>query len=433
MAVINHLSNVELPELSARRLLQQSPRDGCEDTGMEKGIAEQLNKAFEAYRTASIERDNAKRELKQKTEYYERYTLKLLQQIEDQNKQISLLKAQLNSTSNVSGEPKCYETGQQKQEVVPLSPGDHRLSKASPQSFRTQHYLGVERLDASEMQLHGLPGESSSKMEDILEAFQEVQEKFQRIQKLTKRQKDHLGRVGRGSDSVTERQFCMPIQCTDGTVGRAEASFSSSSSSSSSSAVARASVDEPLPISSLATVGLVANPLAVSSLTANPLAVSSLASRGASPEDGDPVDSLSKLSVKFPPHSDSEYDFLNSAPEKPRQLPGSCVHRTDMMSGALSPIEEPSSELGTVFTFPRSPPPSSSSASVSPSMSLESVRGPQQPLWTPELHDVPPGDSAGAQCPEPHQQENCAFCHASVPHDRMYSHLNSHFKNSACN
>lgn len=33
---------------------------------MEKNIADQLNKAFEAYRTASIERDNAKKELKQK-------------------------------------------------------------------------------------------------------------------------------------------------------------------------------------------------------------------------------------------------------------------------------------------------------------------------------------------------------------------------------
>lgn len=42
----------------------------------------------------------------------------------------------------------------------------------------------------------------------------------------------------------------------------------------------------------------------------------SLASRSASQEDRDLVDSLTRLSVKFPPSTDSEYEFLNSAPEK---------------------------------------------------------------------------------------------------------------------
>ncbi|KAL2081455.1 hypothetical protein ACEWY4_023308 [Coilia grayii] len=380
---------------------------------MEKNIADQLNKAFEAYRTASIERDNAKRELKQKTEYYERYTLKLQQQIEDQNQQISILQAQLiTATNHASGEVKCYETGLRKQEAEPLSPGELRHSKSSSRSYRTNHFLGNDMRDCTGTHLHNLAGVSCNKTEDILEAFQEVQGKFQLIRTLTKRQKDHLKRIHRANDHANEPQFSMPIQCTDVTAERAEASFSSSSSSSSS-AVARSSVEEPLPASSLATAASLA-------------AVSSLASRGANPEDGDSV-----LSVKFPPRTDSEYDFLNSTPEKPVELPGATVHRTAFVTGVLPTIEEPSKELGVPFAYPTSLPPSTI-PSVSSSMSLESVRGPQQPLWSPELCEQVAVGSPPA-CTEPHQQENCAFCNASVPHDRMYSHLNSHFKNSACN
>lgn len=165
---------------------------------------------------------------------------------------------------------------------------------------------------------------------------------------------------------VTEPQFSMPIQCTDVTAERAEASFSSSSSSSSSAA-ARASVDEPVPAISLATSGI-----AVSSL-----AISSLASRGASPEDADSVDSL-KISVKFPPRTDSEYDFLNSTPEKPLELPPGTGHRTGLLASVLPTIEEPSKELGMSFAYPSSLPSSPSIPSVSSSAALETVRGPQQ-------------------------------------------------------
>ncbi len=39
--------------------------DDCGAHGMERNIGEQLNKAFEAYRQVSIEKDNAKKELQQ--------------------------------------------------------------------------------------------------------------------------------------------------------------------------------------------------------------------------------------------------------------------------------------------------------------------------------------------------------------------------------
>ncbi|XP_063070123.1 TRAF family member-associated NF-kappa-B activator isoform X2 [Engraulis encrasicolus] len=391
---------------------------------MEKNIADQLNKAFEAYRTASIERDNAKKELKQKTEYYERITQKLQQQIEDQNQQISILQAQLNTTTNhASGEVKCCESGLRQQETELLSPGELRHSKSFSRSYRTNHFLGNDMRDGSGPHLHNLAGASCNKTEDILEAFQEVQGKFQQIRSLTKRQKDHLRRIHRGKDHANETQFSMPIQCTDVTAEQAEASFSSSSTSS---AATRPSLEDSLPASPLASAATGALGAAAAA------AISSLASRGANPEDADSV-----LSIKLPPRTDSEYEFLNSTPEKPVELPGasssSGVHRTAFVTGVLSSSEEPSKELGVPFGYPPSLSPSSI-PSVSSSMSLESVRGPQQPLWTPELCDSAVSVGSPPACSsEPHQQQNCAFCNASVPHDRMYSHLNSHFKNSACN
>lgn len=126
----------------------------------------------------------------------------------------------------------------------------------------------------------------------------------------------------------------MPIQCTDRTA-EAEQPFSSA---------LRSAVDIPhLP--------------------------ASLASHGAAQEDRDFVDSLTKLSVKFPPPADSEYDFLNSAPE--RNLPMPMKQPLGCASPAL-PEEKPE-ELPLPFVYSTAP-----SHSTSPSPSRESVRGPQQ-------------------------------------------------------
>lgn len=42
-----------------------SVSDDCGAHGMERNIGDQLNKAFEAYRQVSIEKDNAQKELQQ--------------------------------------------------------------------------------------------------------------------------------------------------------------------------------------------------------------------------------------------------------------------------------------------------------------------------------------------------------------------------------
>lgn len=140
---------------------------------------------------------------------------------------------------------------------------------------------------------------------------------------------------------LTDQRFSMPIQCTDRTA-EAETPFSSG---------LRSAVDIPLP-------------------------PTSLASRGASPEDRD-LDSLSKLSVKFPPSEDSEYDFLNSAPE--RNIGLTMPIKPPLSSVPSTLPEEELVELPMPFVYPTSP-----SHSTSSSLSQESVRGPQQVRITGE-------------------------------------------------
>ncbi|CAM9106560.1 unnamed protein product, partial [Lampetra planeri] len=145
---------------------------------------------------------------------------------------------------------------------------------------------------------------------------------------------------------MTYQRFSMPIQCTDRTA-EAEAPFSSA---------LRSAVDIPVP-------------------------PASLASRGASPEDRDFVDSLTKLSVKFPPSADSDYDFLNSAPD--RRVGLTLPVRRPLSSVPAAGAGEEPVDVQVPFVYPTFP-----SHSTSPSLSQESVRGPQQSLWSPELVDA---------------------------------------------
>ncbi|XP_017547747.1 TRAF family member-associated NF-kappa-B activator isoform X2 [Pygocentrus nattereri] len=202
--------------------------DVIEGHGMERNISDQLNKAYEAYRNVLIEKDNAKKELQQKTEQFERYTQQLKRKIEDQEQLISELKAQLSSAVKYhSGEVKCCEAADRKQETERLSPSN-QWSGNPTTSHRTNHVL--EAMECAQTIPRTVPGISGMKTEDVLDALQEIQGTFQRIQTLTRRQKDHLKRIHKGNDTANEQEFSMPIQCTDDTSEQAEVSFTSSSS-----------------------------------------------------------------------------------------------------------------------------------------------------------------------------------------------------------
>ncbi|XP_041720661.1 uncharacterized protein LOC121551997 [Coregonus clupeaformis] len=361
---------------------------------MERNNGDQLNKVFEAYCQASIERDCAKKELQQTNVYYERHTQKLQKQIEDQQQLISKLKAQLiSATKQPSGEVK-GEAAPRKQEEETLSPSNHFFDNPGS-SLRKIHDLkeNMETAVIVSSSPHAAPVASSFENKDVLEVFQALQGKFQQIRTLTQRQKYHLKKIYRGNDMANEQQFSMPIQCTDVTVEQAERSFPSA---------LRPVVDLQHP-------------------------PTILASRGASPEDSNLVDSLTTLSIKFPPSTDSEYEFLNSAPEKHIDL--SMPRKQPAVSSVSAVIEEPAMELAIPFLYPTSV---SHPPSPSTSLSHESVRRPKQPLRSPELWDATTAAAAQAVSVEQQQQINnnspdiCTFCNAVVPQDHMKSHLYNH-------
>ncbi|KAI5107250.1 TRAF family member-associated NF-kappa-B activator [Silurus meridionalis] len=289
---------------------------------MDRNIGDPLNKAYEAYRNISIENENAKKLLQEKTEQFEQYTQQLEKKIEDQEQEISRLKAQLRIKYG-SGEVKCCETAHRKQEIERLSPSIQCPSNVST-SHRT-NYILVGTLDVLARCSVSLFLVVS---EDVLETLQEIQGTFQRIQTLARRQKDHLKRIHKGNDAASaEQQFSMPIQCTDDTGEQVEEPFSSTS---------RPEVDEGL-------------------------TSAALASRGASPEDGDFLND-----IKFPPPTDSEYEFLHSAPERsvPITVPGK-----DLSEPISTVLEE------SYSSFSVSAP---ASHLLPASTSHEGVRGPQQ-------------------------------------------------------
>ncbi|MED6250502.1 hypothetical protein ATANTOWER_023313 [Ataeniobius toweri] len=294
-------------------------------------------------------------------ERHEQYTQDLMKQIEDQQRLISDLEAKLSAARQPSGEIKC-------------EPCNHLLTAAG--SYRKIQY-------PEKMTVAGAPNltvnTSADYSQDMLLAFEAIQGKLRQIQTLTTKQKHHLKRLHGSYDTSNDQRFSMPIQCTDRT----------------------AEAERPFPSALRSTVNI-------------PHLSASLASRGASQEDL--VDSLTKLSVKFPPSADSEYDFLNSAPERNIAL---SVPRKQPLSSPTLPEEEPV-EMPLPFVYPTSP-----SHSTSSSPSLESVRGPQQSLWTPERCDAV--DLGANQEPPSSSPIKCAFCPDVVPQNLMTSHLYLHF------
>ncbi|XP_049583871.1 TRAF family member-associated NF-kappa-B activator isoform X2 [Syngnathus scovelli] len=343
---------------------------------MERNIGEQLNKAFEAYRQVSIEKDNAKKELQQMSDYYQQYTQKLQRQIEDQQQLIAQLKAQLSTSRKPSGDLKCQSC-------------NHLVDEASAHG-QTQHPETISTVAPLKTVLNSVD------YQDMLDALEAIHGTFRQIRSLSRKQKDHLKRFRGGIDTANDQQFSMPIQCTD----RA------------------AEADEPLFLASRSTTDI-------------PLVPASLASRGASPDNRDFVDSLTKFIVKFPPPVDSEYDFLNSSPERPialtmpaRRPLCSILLAGDEEAGEEGEREEEQepSEPPVPFVIPTFP-----SHTTSSSLSQEDVRGPQQSLWSPDLCEA--ADMAAQMVSG--IPDKCAFCHAVVPQEQMNGHLYLHFSERA--
>ncbi|KAJ8255760.1 hypothetical protein COCON_G00196240 [Conger conger] len=339
---------------------------------MERNIEDQLKKAYEAYRQVCIERDNAKRELQQKTEYYQNYTQQLEQQIDDQNQLITKLKALLRSATKLASDEASYYPGLQKQEVESLSSCDHHTDEPS---CSHQMLLARENMDTAEMLSCRLPGTSTVDNKDVVDIFLELVGDFQLIQALTRKQTNHLRKMSR-RNIANEPRFSIPIQCTDVSAERSEG-----------------------PLGPFST--------AVESRDGRELAPATLLPGGADPEE------LTELSVRLPPSTESEFEFLNSGMGRPNHevigtQPLGRVTSVSMMTQAQS--------LGLPILH---------TGSSSSNFSFQDIYEPKQLLWKPDLCEAT-AQGTGADPSSGSDHSKCEFCNDLVPLAHIYSHLNSH-------
>uniref|UniRef100_A0A8D0EUV0 TRAF family member associated NFKB activator n=1 Tax=Strix occidentalis caurina TaxID=311401 RepID=A0A8D0EUV0_STROC len=394
---------------------------------MDKNIGEQLNKAYEAYRQACMDRDHAVKELQQKTENYMQQIREQQEKIELQNSIIAKLKSQLAALNANRGM---------------YSSLHHEDIETSNLSFSQLS----EKLNIAK-QREKLLKVWSENLETI---FQDMKEECHRICMLAREQTDQLSKFKIKPEPETEIQFSMPIQCTDKTDEQAEELF---------------------------------KPRVINDINRGASCITSITPRGVGQdEDNNSVESLSKFNVKFPP-TDNDSAFLQSTQEKPtvpctgiaenmlqdhhfnlehrdravnlsKLEPNSFeAHGVDLMTSALQslttvdktnppnhaniPIENSRDKTclkttDTGFTFV----PKHTNQGVPEVIfsSLEAagttVRGPHQLIWQPRDNDLLAQaytDSELNQC------GICEFCREVFPpsitsKEDFLRHLNSHFK-----
>ncbi|XP_041329230.1 TRAF family member-associated NF-kappa-B activator [Pyrgilauda ruficollis] len=311
---------------------------------MDKNIGEQLNKAYEAYRQACMDRDHAMKELQQKTENYMQQIREQQEKIELQNSIIAKLKSQLAALNANRGNAHPYILVQEDVETsnLPFRQLSEKLNIA-----KQREKLLKEQLDSESMKLKQLEDKSNqkerkllsiisnqddkirnleSKLQELNEAqkgiqtptykrevkskkvvpdkpelslgisgisperenletiFQDMKEECRRICMLAREQTDQLSIFKIKPEPETEIQFSMPIQCTDKTDEQAEELF---------------------------------KPRVIKDINRGASCITSITPRGVGQdEDNNSVESLSKFNVKFPP-TDNDSAFLQSTQEKP--------------------------------------------------------------------------------------------------------------------
>ncbi|KAG2458801.1 TRAF family member-associated NF-kappa-B activator isoform X1 [Polypterus senegalus] len=436
---------------------------------MDRNIGEPLTKAFEAYRQACFEKEAVKKELKVKTEAYESQISELKQQLEDKNKLIAklvqqspVIKGNTKGSDTVMDCQKTFVLGSvspcpQNESQITITQREKQLmdqlDDIQKREKKQKHIISIKDEEIRNLQqqlketciltkpccssqtecgsevnwktpdpemkktLHfSSTGIAKDERPELFDALNEVQSKLHILQNLTRKQKEHLNKLWFKNESIHEGQFSMPIQCTDVTAEQAEGPFHTSK---------KQDMDKEQNNTSIT-------------------------SRGVCPDE-EFMDSLSKISVKYPP-KETDYEFLNSTQEKveaseigntdPFEIfkkdRDEAAHFEEAQNWGHLPSHKPNTALPNVNKdFLTPPPPSSSSSTVLTHLSVESVRGPEQPFWSPQHSREKELLQEGFTDTEQNASPNrCEFCQALLPagiqsNMELLRHLNSHFVDSA--
>ncbi|XP_072817160.1 TRAF family member-associated NF-kappa-B activator isoform X3 [Vicugna pacos] len=288
---------------------------------MDKNIGEQLNKAYEAYRQACMDRDSAVKELQQKqTENYEQIIREQQEQLSLQQTIIDKLKSQLllvNSSRDNSYVcvPLREDSEAKKNNLIldePHEKGKSGIPRENESKVRRQE-ISSPRKETSPRSL-GIP--SFHERGSIEKTFRDLKEEFHRICMLAKAQKDHLSKLNVPT-TATETQCSVPIQCTDKT-DKQEVLF---------------------------------KPQAKDDINRGAPCITSVTPRGlARDEEENSVESLSKFNVKFPP-TDSDSTFLHSTPERPSVLGPTAFEAVCQDTFNMEPRDNPGNFVKTEETL----------------------------------------------------------------------------------
>uniref|UniRef100_A0A2D4HRS5 UBZ1-type domain-containing protein n=1 Tax=Micrurus lemniscatus lemniscatus TaxID=129467 RepID=A0A2D4HRS5_MICLE len=313
---------------------------------MDKNIAEQLNKTYEVFRQACMERDFARKELKQKTDSYEK-------QIHEQQEKnqllmniVAQLKSQLASMSanrvNTQSQVQVHEDNEMRKNGTLVNSDFDQLHEKLKLAMQKEKLL-KEQLESESIKLKKAEEDSNLK-----------EKKFESI--ITAKE-DEIRNLKKQLKEINEAQNCIQVSRYEKEArsekhpsSRQELSSGVSSASvcerdelesvfwgmkeefSRIRALARAQTEElnkcnlrreptteipfskPIQCTDEQTDDL-CNPWVKKDTNRDVSHFPSIASRGMGPdEEENSVESLSKLNVKFPP-TDSDTEFLESSPE----------------------------------------------------------------------------------------------------------------------
>ncbi|ETE71245.1 TRAF family member-associated NF-kappa-B activator [Ophiophagus hannah] len=313
---------------------------------MDKNIAEQLNKTYEVFRQACMERDFARKELKQKTDSYEK-------QIHEQQEKnqllmniVAQLKSQLASMTanrvNTQNQVPVHEDNEMRRNGTLLNSDFDQLHEKLKLAMQKEKLL-KEQLESESVKLKKAEEDSNlkeKKFESIITA------KEDEIRNLKKQLKE----INEAQNYIQVSRYEKEARSEKHPSSRQELSSGVSSASvcerdelesvfwgmkeefSRIRALARAQSDQlnkcnlrreptteipfskPIQCTDEQTDDL-CNPWVKKDTNRDVSLFPSIASRGMGPdEEENSVESLSKLNVKFPP-TDSDTEFLESSPE----------------------------------------------------------------------------------------------------------------------
>ncbi|XP_073503167.1 TRAF family member-associated NF-kappa-B activator isoform X2 [Phyllobates terribilis] len=464
---------------------------------MDKNTGDQLNRAYEAYRQACMDKERARKELQQKTALFEKQLLDKEEQIACLKNHISVLSTRLPSFSEAGGgfnapptSPKMENSDGWKSETTSMESLQEQLKVSQLREKLFKDQLDIEKLHIlklegdcemlesdlaskneeiqylkkslketremkekpeqravpdSEMRNANTMQDSSAAISDnarlgVERIFSDLKEEFSRICKLTREQSSQLNTflMKKEMASGAQLQFSMPVQCTEEENEEAQSLHKPKNKTMS-------------------------------------LRFPPITPRGLGPDDelSVSVESLSNLSIKFPPSTD-ESDFLESSPGKPpifpptpeqksntnKQLPDATLKNlsTALSSppysprspktvchqglpanyrGSVLPTEEDSGlvlaanssggDCKNTFHIPDTP-----DVDKSIEITERTVRGPQQPIWKPSSSPDNDLSILGSEKWDQDNDHRCEFCQAVFPPSSALGgdflrHLNTHF------